>query len=73
MAALAEAEGELDERFEYDAPRFYDFDEGSPAGAQPDQWFDTDGPKGGWLAPRRPERDAAGLALAGWLHALGLD
>ena len=54
MAALVEGEGELDERFEYDAPRFYDFDEGSPAGAQPDQWFDTDGPKGGWVGGAPP-------------------
>ena len=53
MAAAAEEpllgdEGDLiDERFEYDAPRFYDFDEGSPAGVPAaDGWFDTDGPKG---------------------------
>lgn len=48
MAAPAEVEAvEIDERFEYDAPRFYDFDEGSPAGAEPaDGWFDTEGPKG---------------------------
>lgn len=45
-APLAEAEGEIDERFEYDAPRFYDFDEGSPTGERPDSWFDTEGPKG---------------------------
>ena len=50
MAAALEEEGALeavfDERFEYDAPRFYDFDEGSPAGAPADGWFDTEGPKG---------------------------
>ena len=50
MAAALEGEGppegEIDERFEYDAPRFYDFDEGSPAGARADGWFDTEGPKG---------------------------
>jgi hypothetical protein len=52
MAAVAApapgaSEPEVDERFEYDAPRFYDFDEGSPAGAPAaDGWFDTDGPKG---------------------------
>lgn len=50
MAAALEGEGpaeaEIDERFEYDAPRFYDFDEGSPAGAPADGWFDTEGPKG---------------------------
>lgn len=51
MAAALEgegpSEGEIDERFEYDAPRFYDFDEGSPPGAAPaDGWFDTEGPKG---------------------------
>ncbi|KAI3435575.1 hypothetical protein D9Q98_001640 [Chlorella vulgaris] len=51
MAAVAApapgaSEPEVDERFEYDAPRFYDFDEGSPAGAPAaDGWFDTDGPK----------------------------
>lgn len=55
MAELAEPapaptggpEADIDERFEYDAPRFYDFDEGSPTGAPAaDGWFDTDGPKG---------------------------
>jgi hypothetical protein len=71
MAALAEAEGELDERFEYDAPRFYDFDEGSPAGAQPDQWFDTDGPKGGWRRRPQPPCTRRGRLCADWVHALG--
>jgi hypothetical protein len=35
----------LDERFEFDAPRFYDFEAGSPA-SPADKWFDTapDGP-----------------------------
>jgi hypothetical protein len=43
---VVEAE-EVDERFEYDAPRFYDFDEGSPVGPPAaDCWFDTEGPKG---------------------------
>jgi hypothetical protein len=37
----------VDERFEYDAPRFHDFEEGSPPGAAAaDSWFDTEGPKG---------------------------
>ncbi|PRW18368.1 TPX2-like isoform X2 [Chlorella sorokiniana] len=56
MAAALEGEGppegEIDERFEYDAPRFYDFDEGSPAGAPADGWFDTEGPKGLATPPR---------------------
>ena len=43
---VAEGETEVDERFEYDAPRFYDFDEGSPLGEQADGWFDTEAPKG---------------------------
>lgn len=46
---MAEAEEEVafDERFEFDAPQFYDFDEGSPPEKAPaDGWFDTDGPKG---------------------------
>lgn len=47
--SMAEAEEEVafDERFEFDAPQFYDFDEGSPPEKAPaDGWFDTDGPKG---------------------------
>lgn len=62
MAALVEAEPEveLDERYEFDAPRHHDFDVASPVGAQPDQWFDTDGPKGGW----RPLPGAGGGCLA---------
>lgn len=58
MAAALEEEGApeavFDERFEYDAPRFYDFDEGSPAGAPADGWFDTEGPKGEAWAPGGP-------------------
>lgn len=57
---------EIDERFEYDAPRFYDFDEGSPPGAPPaDGWFDTDGPKGEFSAC------AGGLAMAAWVVEAG--
>lgn len=38
---------EIDPRFEYDAPRFYDFELGSPHDAPAaDGWFDTEGPKG---------------------------
>ena len=45
----------MDPRFEYDAPRFYDFDEGSPAGGSPaDGWFDTEGPKGASVARPTP-------------------
>ncbi len=37
-----------DPRWEFDAPRFYDFEEGTPAGSQegPDSWFDTSATKG---------------------------
>lgn len=47
-ALLPPGEGEeIDAHFEFDAPRFYDFDEGSPPGAAAaDGWFDTEGPKG---------------------------
>lgn len=41
----ASAGRELDSRWEFDAPRFYDFEEGSPDGS-PDKWFDTSATKG---------------------------
>lgn len=49
VAPLGHREAEeVDPRFEYDAPRFYDFDEGSPLGGPAaDCWFETEGPKGG--------------------------
>ena len=52
----------IDARFEFDAPRFYDFDEGSPEGSQnaADRWFDTSATKG--LASPLA---AAGKAAAG--------
>eukprot|EP00887_Chlorella_sp_A99_P001555 scaffold8.g1555.t1 len=47
VAAPAAAEEPIDARWEFDAPRFYDFGSGSPqGGAAADAWFDTDATKG---------------------------
>ena len=47
-APLGDGEAPYDERFEFDAPRFYDFDAMADAAGSPDAaaWFNTDGPKG---------------------------
>ncbi|KAL4458132.1 hypothetical protein ABPG75_012997 [Micractinium tetrahymenae] len=70
---MAEKEEEVafDERFEFDAPQFYDFDEGSPPEKAPaDGWFDTDGPKGLATPPKQhneqqQDRKPAACAAAG--------
>ena len=48
VAAQENAQVPHDPRWEFDAPRFYDFEEGTPAGSQegPDSWFDTSATKG---------------------------
>jgi hypothetical protein len=33
--------GAFDERYEYSAPRFYDFGKGTPEGEELDEWFDS--------------------------------
>lgn len=40
------SETEVDPRFEFDAPRFYDFNASSPADSPPDHWFSTSATKG---------------------------
>lgn len=41
LHAAEEAGCGFDERFEFNAPRFYDFKAGSPEGEPLDRWFQT--------------------------------
>ena len=46
MAGVAQADG-VDPDFEFDAPRYYDFEAKEPESpSQTDSWFDTEGPTG---------------------------
>lgn len=72
---MAETEEEVafDERFEFDAPQFYDFDEGSPPEKAPaDGWFDTEGPRGEdgafleFAGVQSGERRVAGPQMPAW-------
>lgn len=63
----------VEERYEFDAPRFYDFVEGTPEGSSDnagDRWFETSATKGGQQPPlaRAPAgRGRVWNAEASWL------
>lgn len=66
--APAQSQGGIDARFEFDAPRYYDFEADSPESGG-DRWFDTSATKGGTArrrgAARALEAGRLGSAAAG--------
>ena len=59
VAAPGDAQGAYDERYEYAAPRFYDFGKGTPDGDELDGWFDTTATEGGCRAAQQPPLSSA--------------
>ena len=45
-AIILGAAGEYDEDWEFDAPRYHDFQGGTPPGESVDRWFETSATKG---------------------------
>lgn len=48
MGIVCGAGGEFDERFEFDAPRFHDFQKSTPEEDAVDAWFNTSATKRGY-------------------------
>lgn len=45
-ATLAGTAAEFEQQWEFDAPRFRDFEQGTPPGESADEWFQTEATRG---------------------------
>ena len=76
-AAATQPPDEYDARFEFDAPRFYDFGNGSPQGGDAaDAWFETSATKGEGGQLRMMATPAAATcstaAISSTFHRIGI-
>jgi hypothetical protein len=46
QSLLAGAVAEFERQWEFDAPRFRDFEQGTPSGETVDDWFETEATRG---------------------------